>query len=204
MQSKILDVPQVLQCPELPNGCEITSLCEVLNYWGIPADKCDLADNYLPRSEKWFGADPDEEYMGNPHLDDDSEESGYYCFPGAIYTAAERYLSVHGLSSKYEPEVLTGCGEPELIDCLEKGIPVIFWASLHFGDIAPDPFRSYDMLGGRRHHMYHGLHCMVLKGYDEENFHIADPLDFNPVVSRERFMDIFRQMECRALIVRPV
>ena len=26
----LLDVPQILQNPELPNGCEITSLCEVL------------------------------------------------------------------------------------------------------------------------------------------------------------------------------
>ena len=59
--------------PELPNGCEITSCCEVLHYLGLlPRTKCELADYYLPRSAQWYGADPDEVYMGNPHLDDGS------------------------------------------------------------------------------------------------------------------------------------
>lgn len=74
----LLPVPQVLQNPELPNGCEITSLCEVLRYWGFAADKCDLADHYLPRSARWYGADPDRVYMGDPHKDDGSPETGYF------------------------------------------------------------------------------------------------------------------------------
>ena len=46
-----LPVPLILQNPELPNGCEITSLCMLLRYLGFDADKCLLADNYLPRTE---------------------------------------------------------------------------------------------------------------------------------------------------------
>ena len=38
MEPILLAVPQILQNPELPNGCEITSCCEVLNYLGFPAD----------------------------------------------------------------------------------------------------------------------------------------------------------------------
>ena len=68
MASILLPVPQILQNPELPNGCEITSCCEVLRYLGFAPDKCELADHYLPRSAQWYGADPDEVYMGNPHL----------------------------------------------------------------------------------------------------------------------------------------
>lgn len=68
MASILLPVPQILQNPELPNGCEITSCCEVLHYLGFAPDKCELADYYLPRSARWYGADPDEVYMGNPHL----------------------------------------------------------------------------------------------------------------------------------------
>mgnify|MGYP000479523199 CR=1 FL=1 len=49
MASILLPVPQILQNPELPNGCEITSCCEVLHYLLAP-DKCELADYYLPRS----------------------------------------------------------------------------------------------------------------------------------------------------------
>ena len=92
----LLPVPQVLQNPELPNGCEITSLCEVLRYWGFAADKCDLADHYLPRSARWYGADPDRVYMGDPHKDDGSPETGYYCFAGPVVAAANAYLAAHG------------------------------------------------------------------------------------------------------------
>ena len=66
MASILLPVPQILQNPELPNGCEITSCCEVLHYLGFAPDKCELADHYLPRSAQWYGADPDEVYMGKP------------------------------------------------------------------------------------------------------------------------------------------
>ena len=55
---------------------------------GFAPDKCELADHYLPRSAQWYGADPDEVYMGNPHLDDGSPETGYYCFAGPIVQAA--------------------------------------------------------------------------------------------------------------------
>ena len=38
MASILLPVPQILQNPELPNGCEITSCCEVLHYLGFAPD----------------------------------------------------------------------------------------------------------------------------------------------------------------------
>lgn len=100
MASILLPVPQILQNPELPNGCEITSCCEVLHYLGFAPDKCELADYYLPRSAQWYGADPDEVYMGNPHLDDGSPETGYYCFAGPIVQAANAYLAVQGSSCR--------------------------------------------------------------------------------------------------------
>ena len=34
----------------------------------------------------------------------------------------------------------------------------------------------------------HTLHCMVLCGMDDQNFVVADPLDFNRVVPRVQFM----------------
>lgn len=202
MKKTDLNVPQILQCPELPNGCEITSLCQVLRYFGFDADKCELADEYLPRSDKWYGADPDIEYMGNPHLDDSSEESGYYCFPGAIVTAAERYLSVFDRDNQFEAVDISGTSPEMLLEYLEEGIPVVFWASLHFEDIAPDESKSYDMLGGRRHAMYHGLHCMTLSGFDGADVLITDPLDLNSAVPFKLFVRVYNQMECRAMIIR--
>ena len=118
-------VPQILQNPELPNGCEITSLCMLLRYWGYDADKCVLADRYLPRTETWWGTDPDLAYMGNPHLEDDSPACGYYCFAGPIVAAATAYLADQEGSMRIRPADLTGAGEEELIACLQQGCPFL-------------------------------------------------------------------------------
>lgn len=44
-----IDVPTVMQNPELPNGCEITSLTAVLNSKGYKVEKTEMADIYLPK-----------------------------------------------------------------------------------------------------------------------------------------------------------
>ena len=196
-----LKVPQILQNPELPNGCEITSCCEVLRYLGFDADKCELADHYLPRSQRWYGADPDLVYMGNPHLDDASPETGYYCFAGPIVAVANGYLADHG--GGYTARDLTGSELPVLLDQLQKGRPVIFWASLHFEDILYDPCGSYPLPDGRSHRVFHHLHCMVLCGVEGQTLLVADPLDFNRRVPRDRFEEVYRQLGRRAVVLVP-
>ena len=197
-------VPQILQNPELPNGCEITSLCMLLRYWGYDADKCILADRYLPRTETWWGTDPDLAYMGNPHLEDDSPACGYYCFAGPIVAAATAYLADQESPMRVRPADLTGAGEEELIACLQQGCPFLFWASLHFDDICFDPCGAYPLPGGREHRVFHQLHCMVCCGVDEECFYLSDPLNFNTRVPRPQFMKIYRQLGSRAVTLIPI
>lgn len=134
------------------------------------------------------------------YLDDGSPETGYYCFAGPIVQAANAYLAVQGSSCRaYD---LTGAEEAELASQLQAGNPVIFWATLHFGDIQHDPCGEYDLPGGRRHEVLHTLHCMVLCGMDDQNFVVADPLDFNRVVPRVQLMKIYRQLGRRAVVIK--
>lgn len=194
------NVPQILQNPELPNGCEITSLCQLLHFYGFEADKCDLADNYLPQSENWYGADPEKVYMGNPRLDDASPETGYYCFQGPIVSAANKYLQEH--NSSLQAYSLHDLSEDDLEDLLISGYPFIFWASLRFNDIGFDPAPAWKLPEGRMHKAFHTLHCMVCKGCDDNYFYIADPLDLNKGVERKQFMKIYRQLGSRSVIIR--
>ena len=97
---------------------------------------------------------------------------------------------------------LTGAEEAELASQLQAGNPVIFWATLHFCDIQRDPCGEYDLPGGRRHEVLHTLHCMVLCGMDDQNFVVADPLNFNRVVPRVQFMKIYRQLGRRAVVIK--
>lgn len=199
----LLPVPQILQNPELPNGCEVTSLCQVLRYLGFDADKCDLADHYLPRSERWYGADPDAVYLGDPHREDDSPFCGFYCFAGPIVAAARAYLLSQGAQELYTPVDLTGAGEAELLEQLSLGRPVIFWASLRFEDILYDPRGGFPLPDGRYHRLFHHLHCMVLCGADDGYFTVADPLDLNRRVPRQRFLEVYRQLGQRAAVLIP-
>lgn len=197
----VLEVPQILQNPELPNGCEITSLCEILRYFGFPADKCQLADQYLPKSARWYGADPNLVYMGNPRLDDGTPESGYYCFAGPIVEAARRYLADQGAETRFEVADLTGADEEQLFAELAAGNPFLFWASLRFEDIRHDDC-FYALSDGSVHHVFHELHCMVCKGVDEERVYLADPLDLNESVPVAQFGRIYRQLGMRAVVLR--
>ena len=86
-----LNVENILQNPELPNGCEITSAAIVLNYLGFGIDKVTLAENYLPMHIPYWEADPEVEFMGSP-----ADELSFYCLPGAITTAVNTYLDEQG------------------------------------------------------------------------------------------------------------
>lgn len=72
LESTRLAVKPVLQLPELPNGCEITSLTTVLNYYGFDVDKEEMAVRYLPYEEFTFDGniaiapDPEDAYAGDP------------------------------------------------------------------------------------------------------------------------------------------
>ena len=212
--SIMLPVPQILQNPELPNGCEITSCCEVLSFMGFDADKCELAYRYLPRSETWYGANPDLVYMGDPGREDDSPMCGFYCFAGPVAEAANRFIKdkAPGVSGSHtypgrpagagliRAVDITGAGQQELERHLMAGRPFIFWASLHFDDIGYDPRGGFTLADGRYHRLFKGLHCMVCAGMDDTFFYIADPLDYNRKVRKDRFMEVYRQLGSRAVV----
>ena len=48
-QINLFDI--IFQMPELPIGCETTALTMVLNYYGMEADKIEMATKYLPTQE---------------------------------------------------------------------------------------------------------------------------------------------------------
>lgn len=176
-----LDVVPIKQYPELPNGCEVTSLAMAMNYQGYAADKCDLSDNYLPKSDTWK-ADPEYEYLGEPR------RYGYYCFASCLCTAVDRYNAACGTDVLYRD--LTGTDASELYVQIDHDDPVIVWGTL--GWYAP----SKDVTG-----LYCNLHCVVLCGYTATTVTVADPVFGNTVLDRARFERVWMQMGSRAIVI---
>lgn len=174
-QDLLLPVEPILQYPELPNGCEATSLAIALNYLGYPVDKTDLAASYIHTEGLFYvdgtayGPDPATSYVGSPF-----DDSGYYVLAPALADVTNRYLAEQG--SGLSAIDISGEGETELLTQLDAGNPVIVWATMDFGPAQTTPNGWVLTTTGEYYAPYSNLHCMVLAGYDEESFFPVQPV----------------------------
>lgn len=187
----ILPGENIYQKAELPNRCEILAATIVLNYLGFNVDKVTTADKYLPKQYPYYNVDPNEAYMGNPHTGQE-----WYCLPGQIVTAVNSYLSA-AKNTDYVAIDITGVSIEELKDYIKKGSPIIFWATVGFSETK----RSYQFKLQNGEYPYTGLHCLVLKGYDEESMYICDPLGITEKIAIDRFTYVFQEMGSRAIVI---
>ncbi|MFZ2537450.1 MAG: C39 family peptidase, partial [Oscillospiraceae bacterium] len=199
-----LGVSAILQNPELPNGCEITALATLLNYKGLNASKTYLADHYLPqfpfyatgKNDDRAGGDPNYYFAGNPR----SNSNAYYCFASPIVEAGNVFLQEQG--SALIASDITGTDEQGLIAQLDAGNPIITWGTLSMGNaftFAPNAWIINE--NGDKHIPFLNLHCVVLFGYDDTFFYLADPLRGNVAYKRSTFMNAYQQIGSRAVII---
>lgn len=162
----LADFPVENQLPELPTGCEITSLSMVLNYYGFAADKCDLADRYLAKG-KTGTVDFRKAFLGNPRDDTDS----YGCYAPVIVEAANKYLSEQ--RSSFKAVNIIGAEPEDLFGYIDAGIPVIVWGTRFCEEAQSTTVWNID---GETLTWIYPEHCMVLVGYDSNMIYEADPL----------------------------
>lgn len=205
-----LDVKDIMQNPELPNGCEITSATIVLQYLGYDVSKLTMADCYLDQSSHWQGTNPEEMYMGNPRYSSGSQ-CGWYCLAGPIVEAVNEYLEDEtektlGPSAEipYQAVDFTGISIEELKQQLAKGNPLVVWITM-------GPFREPRYIGqgyyneqGEFIAYYTGLHCITVTGYTESTYYLTDPIYGKYEIEKEKFEDIWVKMGQRAVGIIPV
>lgn len=196
----MIDVPYISQEGILPNGCEAVSATMLLRHYGYNITAEDFADGYLYclpykiQDGVAYAPDPDFAYAGDPS----SEDWGYGCYPPVIVNSINKYLT-----EDYHAENITGVSMVELRrDYLEKGIPVAVWVTINFEDINKYiPWYTEDT---NEKILYPAnLHCMVLCGYDGENYIFNDPYNSNGTVKYpvETVNEIFNIMGRRAVAV---
>jgi len=195
-----IDVPTVMQNPELPNGCEITSLTAVLNYKGYDVEKTKMADEYLPKEAfyvkdgKLYGANPYVSYAGNPR-----EKNGFFSYAPPIVEAANLYLdSVEG---EEKPIDISGSTRDEIIEYLNQGIPVVIWVTLDLSKPKLN-YSWYLMDTGEKKDMPINLHCVVLNGYAGDNVHVMNPLKGQVVYNADAFFQSYLELGSHAMILK--
>lgn len=170
-----LAVPTVFQNPELPHGCEITSLTAIFNYYGCNVSKLEMADHYLPKgnikndSGRLIGPDPAKMYVNNPR----DKANGKYVFVDPIISAANDVIKEQELSLK--PVNLSGSSLEQLEEVVRAGIPVLAWITI---DLKEPTTRGgwYIEETNIFHEQYVNLHAAVIIGQTDNTFKLMDPL----------------------------
>lgn len=189
--------------PELPTGCEVTSLAICLNYYGFDVTKNTLADEFLPKgsfefkdNEK-YGPDLEYEFAGNPNA-----EESYGCYSGCIAATANRYFESVG--SSYTAKICNGNDFEELYFYLNQGKPIVIWSTMYLAEsYISDTWKTDD---GKTVEFRANEHCTVLAGYDEERniVYVADPLsetDELEEYDKDLFEERYNEMGKHAVII---
>lgn len=194
-------VELVMQNPELPNGCEVTSLSMVLTAAGYPVDKVELYEEFLPAEEFTYSGDyrygpsPEDAYVG----DAASATGGWYCFEQPILTAGNAWIEYCGGGA--EMVQLTGLSQDDLDELLADHTPVVAWVTREYGE----PYLAWDFSWvvptGEEYVPYNNLHCVAVAGIYGDEYLVADPLEGWNMVDRDTFWSSFDAMGRRAVTV---
>ncbi|MDE6500639.1 MAG: C39 family peptidase [Ruminococcus sp.] len=180
-----IDVPYYSQ-KSYPTGCELVSTSMLLAFYGFEIKAGNIIkDGYLEavdfKEEKddkkkvKYGGDPNEVFIGNPE-----KNTGYGCHSGAIMLALREYLTekVTDPDKQYMITDLSGMELEEICqEYINKEIPVLVWASINMNPTFYKLRNSWIIEEtGERYFWKSNEHCLVLVGYDKENYYFNDPL----------------------------
>ena len=200
---KILNVEYIDQSVRWPTGCESVSAVMALRFLGLPITvdefiEKDLACKDLHRENGvLYGPDPNKYFIGDPHTNDDGS---YGCYAGAIMDAIKRARKRYP-DFGWEPINLTGLDVEMLAEkYVQRGVPVIFWATM---DMAPSSYYGEWILDGSGEKLIWKSkeHCLLLTGYDEENYIFHDPWKNNGIVSHPKKLVEERHAEMFSMAV---
>lgn len=197
----LLDAPTIWQMPELPRGCEVTSLAMLLQYNGLSVDKLTLAKEVKKNPAEYKLADG-KIYFGDPHEG----------FVGNMYTYTQPGLGVYHepiaeLAEKYLPrkiEDLTGADFQELKIHLSDSRPVWVIINTEYKKLDESFFQTWYTPNGEVK-VTTKEHSVLLTGYDNEFVYFNDPLtgEKNKKAPMHEFVEAWVQMGSQAITYLP-
>lgn len=193
-----VSAPFVSQMPELPNGCEVTSLTMLLRSAGIPADKMTLAEQMakVPYSSGDFMGNPNLGFVGNMY-NGDTNHPGLAVYHGPVADLARKYLGNRVLD-------LTGSSWDEIEEQIAGGHPVWVITSINFVPVADSQWVNWHTRQGDMKVSFQE-HSVLLTGYDKEHVRFNDPLetsDGSQIAGKSEFVTAWEQFGRQAITYR--
>ena len=187
-----VDVPCLMQYPELPTGCESVALTDLLLYYGYSPSKTTIASSYLPRSSTNFVT----AFCGNPFSFGGNLNA---CCAPAIVIAGNAYLEDRGNHRVVE---VTGSSRGDVLSYLQNGTPVQVWSTMYCAP-SPGSWTSPQWYNGRKYQLFSGTHSVVVEGYDLEEgiVYVSDPISGSVTRSAFSFFSIYSHLGSQAVIM---
>lgn len=168
----LIDAPLIKQLPELPRGCEVTSLAMLLRHANVNADKMTLAEQikkepspYRTAGGKIFSGNPHDGFVGNMYS---FSEPGLGVYHGPIAELANQYLPGRIMD-------LTGSDFTELKIHLSDQRPVWVIINAAYKKLPETSFETWHTPSGKIRITYRE-HSVLITGYDENYVYFNDPL----------------------------
>ncbi|MGN1315049.1 MAG: C39 family peptidase [Lachnospiraceae bacterium] len=168
---KIIQVPYINQSEKYPTGCESVSTVMLLQFLGYDISVEEFIAKYLKKGDfisregKIYGPDPNQVFCGSPY-----DKDSFGCYAPVIVNALK-----DAIGESYEVMNETGTAMEELIaKYINQDMPVIFWACINMREPVIGP--SWLLTeSGEGFTWISNEHCLLLVGYDEENYYFNDP-----------------------------
>lgn len=193
----LLDMPIMNQLPELPRGCEVTTLAMLLASGGVNVDKMELAQK-IQRDSAPYRVINGKVHFGNPHKG----------FVGDMYTFDRPGLGVYHepvmkLGEEYLPgsiNNITGSSFNELKIPLSQGKPIWVIINAEYRKLPPSYFEEWQTKEGPVK-ITKKEHSVLITGYDAEYVYFNDPLTGkkNKKAPIQDFAESWVQMGSQAL-----
>lgn len=193
-QEQKLDVPLENQMPDLPNGCEVTSLSMLMNYYGVKVNKNELAENiqhvdFFTDGGKYRG-NPNQGFVGHMSI----ANAGWCVYNGPLYNVARKYTT--------HIENITGSDFLSLLKLASNGHPVLIITTTTFNRV--NDMQTWDTNTGKVN-VTPSSHACVITGYSKPKkvVYVNNPYGYkNQPVNWKNLQASYNQQGRQALYIR--
>lgn len=193
-QEQKLNVPLENQMPDLPNGCEVTSLSMLMNYYGIKVNKNELAENiqhvdFFTDGGKYRG-NPNQGFVGHMSI----ANAGWCVYNGPLYNVARKYTT--------HIENITGSDFLSLLKLVSNGHPVLIITTTTFNRV--NDMQTWDTNTGKVN-VTPSSHACVITGYSKPKkvVYVNNPYGYkNQPVNWKNLQASYNQQGRQALYIR--
>lgn len=187
-----LNVPLEKQLPDLPNGCEVTSLAMLLKDYDVNVSKLELSSN-IKHVSSFIGND----YRGNPHIG----FVGYMSIKNAGWCVYNEPL--YDVAKKYTKRIrnYTGNDFVRVLKLVSKGHPVMIITTLKFDRV--NDMQTWSTKQGKVN-VTPSSHACVITGYNKKKgiVYVNDPYGVkNKKVSLKKIEASYNQQGKQALYI---